>query len=308
MNNLKVAFFTEAGSKRGLGHLIRCNTIHSKFKSLGADSFFFLDSDIDFNYKFDDIHYFKWEEFKINGLYDIIFIDSYEADIDIYNTIAQSCKIAVYLDDYKRLPYPKGIILNFSPDADERFYKEKDKMHTYLLGLEHIPIRDEFLDLSPTKQEQIFIMLGGSDTANLSIKICESLQNTPMQKVIVTNNEDDIATLNSLNNTKVLFKPSDKELIAAMGNSSMAISTASMTLYELAFLRIPTIIISVANNQEIGAEALVDHGLANKSLSIKNSNWLDDLQVSITNLNSITSTIDGQGTQRIVNKTLEQLK
>ena len=288
-----------------MGHLIRCHTIYTAFKSLGINSYFFLESDMDFSYKFSDINYFKWDGFILDDAYDVIFIDSYEANTEVYKLIANSCKLAVYLDDFKRLHYPKGVILNFSPDADTLLYKHKEKIHTYLLGLAYIPIRDEFSALAPTKKNQLFIMLGGNDTENLSVSICEYLQDLPIKKVVVTNKQNDALLLSKLKNTKVLFKPSDQALIAEMANSSAAVSTASMTLYELAYLQIPTIIVAVSENQEIGALALLKHKIVSKYVSVKASDWLYELKMGIENIQPVQRIIDAHGTQRIINKIME---
>ena len=60
-----------------------------------------------------------------------------------------------------------------------------------------------------------------------------------IKKVIVANNETTNNKLCMYNNVKVLFQPNDDELIKEMATSSYAISTASMSLYELSFLQIP---------------------------------------------------------------------
>lgn len=308
--SLKIAFYTEAGKNRGLGHLIRCYTIYQKFVSLGFSPDFYLESDLDLSHKFDDIHYFHWESLNIEHHNDVIFIDSYTADLSTYNTISKSCKVAVYIDDFKRLPYPKGIILNISPDADDLYYKEKVNLHTYLLGLDYIPIRESFLSFIPVKKKQLFIMLGGSDTAHLTTTITKSLKDIDIKKVVVTNKPSDLAELNQLENIKVLFQPTDKELIAAMGNSSAAISTASMSVYELAYLKTPTIAIAVAKNQEQGVNQLINNHIVSACVSIKNDRWLETLEETVTNLLSkseYTSTdiIDGKGTARVVNEVLK---
>ena len=96
---MKIAFFTEAGSKRGMGHLIRCQTIANQFEQNNIEINFFLDSDINYDYKFKNLTYFKWEELNINIHYDVIFIDSYEATEDIYESMAGrswSCKSSGY--------------------------------------------------------------------------------------------------------------------------------------------------------------------------------------------------------------------
>jgi len=309
----KVAFFSEAGLKRGLGHFIRSYTICSKFKSLGFETDFFVDSDIDLSDRYSDVQYFKWQDFSLENKYHIIFIDSYEADISIYEMISKSSQVAVYLDDYKRLAYPKGLIINFSPDADEKFYKYKNPSNRYLLGLDYIPIREVFFKTSSVKKESLFIMLGGSDVLNLTHKITQYFEDMDIPKVVVINNKNSIKALKHLQNTTVLYKPSDEMLISYMKRAKLAISTASMSLYELSFLSVPTIIIATSADQLIGAHALEKHHLAIKYVDIENNNWLDDLKDAVNTIvigseRPPMTKIDGLGTQRIVDKIMELLK
>jgi len=312
MENMNIAFFTEAGTTRGMGHLVRSHTISKKFKSYGLKTFFFLDSDMDFSDKFDDLISFSWSDFKLNNDYDIIFIDSYEANLDIYKTISLSTKIAVYIDDFARLAYPKGIIFNFLPDSMEEFFKQEHDKYTYFIGLDYLPIRDEFLHVKFIKKKQIFIMLGGNDTKNLLLSIITSLKNINIDKVVVTNDKQIASKLSQFNKVKILYKPKDKELIENMSSSSWAISTASMSLYELSYLRIPTIIIATETNQEIGAIQFIKYNLAISYISIKHNNWLSDIEDEVNILiNSnlmIKQSIDGKGTQRIFDNITRLIK
>jgi len=313
MNNKRIAFYTEAGISRGMGHLVRTYCIAKKFKILGFDVTFFLDSDINFDDKFEGINYFKWQNLSISAHYDVIFIDSYEANIEHYQLITKNCQTPVYIDDYKRLNYPIGTILNFSPDANEAFYKHKSKLNNYLLGLQYIPIRDEFLGLQVTKQKQIFIMLGGADVANLSTALIIALNDINIKKVIICNNEKSANTLQTFNNVQVLHKPLNADLVQAMANSCLAISTASMTTYELAFLKIPTVIIAVSKNQVIGMPQLIKHNIAADFVNLTEQNWKKEFHNKVQTLlnktnKKINNQIDGNGTNNIVSAILELTK
>jgi UDP-2,4-diacetamido-2,4,6-trideoxy-beta-L-altropyranose hydrolase len=307
---LKIAFYTEAGSQRGMGHLIRCYSMYEEFKQYGINGSFFLDSDIDFSYKFSDLHPFSWDEFRIDDTYDIVVIDSYEASIDIYNSIAKSARVPVFIDDYCRLEYPKGVIINFAPDAQELFFATKNSKNSYLLGIDYIPLRRAIRTATKKKEHQLFIMLGGSDTHNLSPTILKTIQDIPIKKVIVVNNEKVAETLHSYPNVIVLHKPSDEKLISEMAKSSIAISTASMTLYELAYFNIPTIIFALSKNQKIGSLQLLKHHLASHLIDVTDVHWTRDLQIYLSILNTahIQSTIDGKGTNRIVEFIIRMLK
>jgi UDP-2,4-diacetamido-2,4,6-trideoxy-beta-L-altropyranose hydrolase len=311
--DIRVAFFTEAGYSRGMGHIVRSFTIGDKFKSLGIKTFLFLDSDESFDDKFDDLNYFSWKDFKLTKDYDAIFIDSYEADIDVYHKIAKACKLPVYLDDFKRLDYPSGVVINFAPESDTTYYKYRQEKHTYLLGLKYMPIRSEFLTAEVVKKEKIFIMLGGSDTANLSLELLHSLKDVALTKQIVTNDRKILNSLKKYDNVEILYKPSNLQLVESMASSSIAISTASMSAYELAYLKIPTIIIAVAKNQEIGLPLFIKNNIALDFVSIENKNWQDDLMNKVKfnvykKNHNINQLIDGKGTENIVHKILELIK
>lgn len=306
----KIAFYTEAGSQRGMGHLIRCYSLYKEFKRYGISGSFFLDSDIDFSYKFSNLHPFIWDEFRLDDTYDIVVIDSYEASFDVYNTIAKSVRIPVFIDDYGRLEYPRGIIINVAPDAEELFFRDKNPENMYLLGVDYIPLRREILTVNPKKQPQIFIMLGGNDIFNASQMILEALQDIDLKKVIVVNNESTVETLRTYENVNVLYKPSDETLIVEMAQSSLAISTASMTVYELAYLTIPTIIVALSENQKIGSLQLLKHHLACYLIDVNDGHWIADLHKYIRSLKSgnLHPAIDGKGRERIVELIIGMMK
>lgn len=307
---LKIAFFTEAGTHRGMGHLIRCYSLYEECNQYGMQGTFFLNSDIDYSYKFSDIYPFSWDNFQLNDVYDIVVIDSYEASIDIYNTISKSARVAIFIDDYGRLEYPKGVIVNFAPDAQELFFHDKNPKNLYLLGMDYIPLRREILTVNPTKQPQIFIMLGGNDIFNVSQMILEALQDIDRKKVVVVNNASIAETLRTYENVTVLHKPSDEELIFEMARSSLAISTASMSVYELAYFTIPTIIVALSENQKIGSIQLLNHHLASYLIDVTDVHWITDLHQYVTSLNSENThpTIDGKGRERIVEFIIGMMK
>ena len=57
---------------------------------------------------------------------------------------------SVYIDDNKRLDYPKGIVVNGSIYAEELNYPHKNGP-TYLLGIKYAPLRKEFWEVPEKK-------------------------------------------------------------------------------------------------------------------------------------------------------------
>lgn len=301
---LKVAFFTEAGSKRGFGHLIRSYTIFEEFKHF--DATFFLDSDINFDDKFQNLHYFSWSKFTIDTKYDIVLIDSYKADLEIYKRVHKHTKVLISIDDFKRLEYPQGLIINFAPDAEKLYYSTKKYNYKYLLGLNYIPIRKAFKELEVKKKEQLFIMLGGTDIKNLTLDIVKNLQEINLNIVVVHNDLKTVEQLKQMKQITVLYKPKDIMLIKTMKESSFAITTASMSAYELSYLKTPTLIVEVAENQKNGSEQLLKHKVITYILDKPTEAKLY-IEKMRTNKCKFTDKIDGLGAKRIYKEVMELL-
>lgn len=76
----------------------------------------------------------------------IVIIDSYLAGIKNYEIVCQNKKHALFIDDFNRLNYPCGHILNGSIGIDEKYYSKKEGL-IYLLGTKYIPLRKPFWNI-----------------------------------------------------------------------------------------------------------------------------------------------------------------
>ena len=305
MRIFKVAFFCDAGSKIGMGHLVRCYTLMQEFSRQGFETSFFLKSDINFSNRFKQINYRNWHSESINYEFDIAVIDSYIAGIEIYKKISEQSSIAIYIDDYERMDYPKGLIVNFSPEAKTKFFHTRQSKHKYLLGLNYLPIRESVLSARIERNKQIIIMSGGLDFYRRSEAIVEQLECFSHKKILVLNDlEINNRISKNFPNIEILFQPDDKSLVSKMASSSLAIATASMTTYELAYLKVPTMVYSVSHNQNIGLEQFIENKLAVGSISFDKQDWASELQNLVRKYQSkkIDTKIDGNGAKNIVSR------
>ena len=162
------------------------------------------------------------------------------------------------------------------------------------------------------KKEQLFIMLGGADIKNLSLEIIQGLVSLKIQKVIVSNDKQIVEKLKNYPDIKVLFQPKDEELITSMAESSLAITTASMSVYELAYFKTPTIIIAITKNQKIGIEQLIKHKLTSSFVDIQTTDWIVKLRDIVHTLYSkkahTNPNILGDGGEKIMQQVLELCK
>ena len=144
---MKVFIVVEGFQNTGYGHLTRCLAIYEAFEELDIQPTLIANCDEDGKKYLGNINlvFYNWFENsnkflkQIKGS-DITVIDSYIASKDIYVQVSESVKKAVYIDDYLRIEYPKGIIVNGAIDAENLPYNRKPDQK-YLLGIDYIPLR-----------------------------------------------------------------------------------------------------------------------------------------------------------------------
>ena len=307
----KVAFFTERGVSRGLGHYSRCKSISLGLKKYGFDSIFYIDDNNTSNLDKNELP-INWASLNINRKFDICFVDSYLANIDHYNQISSLCNSPIFIDDYERIEYPPGIILNFSPDAEKIFFKKKESNYKYLLGLKYLPLRPKIEKFVKHKGEHILLMLGGYDTKNLSKRVLSILDRINIKKVVISINKNISQNIENINGVSFIHNPSEEILLETISRSLFAITTASMSAYEIGYFKIPSIVISIAKNQKIGANRFISSGIANYHISITDFDWQNKMTSAIDKLLTLKTLnkndIDGLGVERIITEILKNEK
>jgi len=293
----KVFILTEGGKNIGFGHITRCISLYQAFEERGIIPKFIVNGDDSVIDLFADKNYeiFDWIDEKERLLeliqnVDIAIIDSYLADIDIYETISERAKIPVYLDDNRRLDYPKGVVVNGAIYAEELNYPVK-KGVTYLLGSKYMPLRKEFWNV-PEKEikeniESVMITFGGDDMRNMTQKVLRLLQNNfpeLIKNVVIGKGFKNIREIESLkdNNTNLIYYPDAEEMKNIMLESDIAISAAGQTLYELASVGTPTIALILAKNQVNNVVIFEEKQF------ILNASWWNNINI----LNNIVCSID----------------
>jgi len=241
---MKALILTEAGKRIGFGHLSRCIGLYQGLKEKKIDTEIIVNADSSVNYLLKGINHkrINWLKNrepifkKLKGI-DIVIIDSYLADLDFYKKVSEIVKIPVYIDDYKRLDYPKGIVISPSIYGDKLNYPKKDGIK-YLLGKDYIILRKEFWKVPKKKINKniknVLITFGGMNHKNLAKKVAKHLKN-------------------KFNFNTYIVEPnknlSAKDMLKLMLKADLCISGGGQTTYELARIGVPTIGICFAKNQ-----------------------------------------------------------
>ena len=194
---------------------------------------------------------------------DCIVLDGYKFNSNYQKKFKEANLQIIYFDDnYIWDKYVADIIINQNIYAKEREYRDRGYEGKLLLGPRFAMFRDEFTninrDLDPKSCESrnILITTGGGDGQNITPKILlalnkyqESILNIDVVIGGASKNEKEI--LKTIDNFfhKVTIHKNLKDMATLMENANIAITTAGSTCWELAFMGVPFIAISVADNQ-----------------------------------------------------------
>lgn len=330
---MKITILTEGSEEIGFGHVMRCTSLYQSFEERGITPLFIVNGDKTLNDFLNDKNYelFNWlnERERLFNLLkdsDVIVIDSYLADYEIYEMISKLSNVPIYVDDNNRIQYPSGIVLNGSIFVEELNYPHKTDVD-YLVGTRYIPLRKEFWSI-PEKEinpniETVMITFGGDDLMDVTPKILKILtENFPNvnKKVIIGNgfkNKEKIELLKD-KKTELIYGPDADGMLSNMLEADIAISAGGQTIYELARVGVPTIGIAVVGNQINNVNYWSKVGFL-ESLTILNGEILsEDLINNLKGLedNNIRkkmsdigkSYVDGFGARRVAEESLKRVK
>lgn len=329
---MKVSIITEGFYDTGYGHITRCLSLYQAFIERNIIPTLYINGDDECKSFIPETKYeiFDWLNNQ-DGLLDkvkgseIIIIDSYLASLDLYEKVAACTTFPIYIDDYMRLDYPEGTVLNGSINAEHLKYPSLAGRN-YLLGPKYIPLRKDFWQ-SREKQiksdiQSVLITFGGQDLSNLTPRILRFLvRNQPElnKKIIVGGgfkNLDLIYEAKDMN-TEIYNSPSSAEMMRVMFESDIAISAAGQTIYELARVGVPTIAISIAANQKNNLAGWIKEeflsvefnndtvNLENRLLVVFNNYKKRDIRFKLSTIGR--KKVDGLGARRVVQSILDQM-
>lgn len=271
----RIAIRADGSSNIGMGHIMRCMAIAKEFKKRNIEVLFItkqneIVSNILVENKLKIINItpmnLKEEILIVKNILlkeniDTILVDSYYLSDNYLNQLSVACKLLISIDDNNLYTNPSDIIINpniYGPDLN---YYVKNSKVKLLLGWDYIILRDEFINLSPIiineKVKNILVTMGGTDINNYTIKVLKSINNIEATINVIIGSGfkciDEIKRISEdKTNINLIYNPSN--IAQVMKENDIAISAGGTTIYELASLGIPTILITQAENQKNLAE------------------------------------------------------
>jgi UDP-2,4-diacetamido-2,4,6-trideoxy-beta-L-altropyranose hydrolase len=261
---MKLLIVSEGGAAIGHGHLARCLALAQAFAEAGHEAEFAVAGDESARTLLGHrpVDFFDWQRCperllkRLNG-FDVALVDSYLASADLLREVSARVRAAVFLDDFRRLDYPPGIVVNWSVSAASLGYPPGAGVG-YLLGPEYVALRRAFWHIEPrpvrAEVGEVLVTFGGDDGRRLTPPALRLLaaRFPHWDKTVVVGGAcrclDEIAAAADPR-TRLLRAPGEAEMARAMYGADLAVSSGGQTLFELARIGLPGAVTAVADNQ-----------------------------------------------------------
>ena len=337
----------DANAEIGIGHVMRClalaqawrdaggsvtfalvvgvNELESRLRSEGAEVVKISGEaagpeDAAQTAEFCKRHRVKW-----------LVLDGYHFSPEYRESVNTGTSRLLLVDDHgARAPYKCDIVLNPNPYALKAMYPQRGEQTCFLVGPHYILLRREFGDFSrrnhriATTPNRILITFGGSDPHNVTLKVLEALQEISDPRLDITvvagasnphgpSLRDAIAKSSHV--TRLLSNVDNMPEV--ISQADLAISAGGGTCCELAFMKVPMFLITMAKNHEQSVEAwgraraALAGGwfdtLEREALAAKLRSLIGDSKLRRELVENASRMVDGRGAQRVV-ETMYQMR
>jgi len=204
-----------------------------------------------------------------------LVLDGYHFDPVYQQAVRAAGYRLLVIDDMAHLPaYHADILLNQNLGAEKLKYNY-DSDTTLLSGSQYVLLRQEFLVWRgwqreiPDMARKVLVTMGGGDPDNVTLKIIHALEQVRVDGletvVVVGGSNPHYEMLQSaIRNLqlKIRLERNAPNMPELMAWADVAISAGGSTCWELAFMRVPSLVLAVAENQLGVVKQLETMGMA----------------------------------------------
>ena len=274
----RILFRADGYVKLGMGHIYNCITL--AYTLIGHDILFVTREDCELGLKKIKESLFPYRTIKTDkDLFDIV--TEYKPDIfvnDCLNTereyiqkLKEQVPRVVTIEDLGPGAYAADAVINALYDSPE------NETSRFFSGYKYVCLRDEFLISQPKefseKVQNVVILFGGTDPSNLNEKTYKAALSMHDKYPDITFSfitgigydaeQHGVVTDKKKN---IFVYPNVPAVTKYTGKADMAITSQGRTIYELAVLGIPSIVISQNQRETLHRFATMQHGFLNLGL------------------------------------------
>lgn len=341
MDKVQIIFRCEFGAQHGFGHLMRCISLGQAFQEYEQKkTFCFSTSSVDgFKDLFDctnmthiqlpknalGLRFAPDRYFKLSDTFITVF-DSYDVTEEQMITYKQNYPNLIAIDDLADRAFHVDMIINQNLGSDQLEYNTVNQPKL-LLGAQYALLRKNILNARRKKEsKRIFMSFGGGDVYDRIKGLLEILLvldkdldvNITVDFVIGGKKENKELIQNFLSTCerlKFYFIENQMDLSPYMTRADFAVTAAGSTVFELACLGVPQIVLVIDKNQEITGKKINEMGLGTCLGDIKNLDkhiiektfisFFHDDHMKHTMSRQAQTLIDGKGAERVADGILD---
>lgn len=326
----------------GMGHFMRSLALAQKWQKEKGNVFFLINDnpilknricDENMDYIVNPFSSGSLEDSKflidtvINEDISWVIIDGYVFKEDYFDYLRiNNLNFLIFDDDGNLNHYNSNIILNQNLHGKSSWYSSKKEEFTKLLiGTNYVLLRNEFLEYIEYKKDiktnakNILITLGGSDVNNYSLEILNvlnqlNIDNLNVKVILGASNihEDEINRYLRTVNFKGHVLKNISNMPEMMEWADIAFSSGGTTVWELAFMGVPTIVGATSYVEEVLLDGLNENdlfitigkleNLDKNELKIIFNNLIMDEELRIKMSCDGQKFIDGYGSKRVIDE------
>ncbi|MBC8505213.1 MAG: UDP-2,4-diacetamido-2,4,6-trideoxy-beta-L-altropyranose hydrolase [Anaerolineales bacterium] len=290
MNNLLIR--ADGNSQIGIGHLMRCLALSQAWQEKGGEVHFAIgESSVSLESRLHEeginSHVLTGasggvsDETQIKELVERVepiwvVVDGYQFGINYQEAIKQTDSKLLFIDDFGHADhYIADLVLNQNVYAESTLYVLKDRFTKLLLGSRYALLRREFWQWRKWERKisqnarKIIITLGGGDNENVAInviRVIDSLEKDDLEIVAVIGRANNywksFQEAMVRHRSRFRLEHNVADMPSKIAWADIAISAGGSTCWELAFMGLPTFVITLAENQKSVGPGLEKVGAA----------------------------------------------
>ncbi len=206
---------------------------------------------------------------------DWIIVDGYHFSGDYQQRIKAAGLKLFFIDDFGHAKtYFADIVLNQNLSASDTYYQQKQDNTQLLLGCQYTMLREEFWPwregerIIAPRAKRILVTMGGSDPDNVTLKVIQALsisQLKDLEVIVIAGGSnphlDSLKIASQSSSTAIEIIENTGGMPELMAWADVSITAGGGTIWEMAFMGLPGIIITIEDHQIETARRLHERGI-----------------------------------------------
>ena len=277
---MRIAIRADASTAIGSGHVMRCLTLAEALRRAGGDIVFLcrkLSGHLGEEIRRRGVELIWVEgegagEHKLRDRIDLLIVDHYDLDERWERSMRTLARRIMVIDDLADRPHDCDLLLdqNLLPALDTRYQGLVPDGCRLLLGPGYALLRDEFYASAANVRERtgfahLLLFFGGGDGENLTaralLELCDS--DFTADVVIGASNphHDEIAALCRAGGGRYTLHVQTERMAELMARADLALGAGGGSHWERCLLGLPTLVVTVAENQRETTRLLHEKGV-----------------------------------------------